>query len=73
MIYGFGEFRIDLARQELWRGEALVDLEPMVFQLLRLLIENRDRLVTKEELFTALWGGRAVSDAALSTCIKSAR
>ena len=73
MIYGFGDFRIDLARQELLRGKVVVDLEPMVFQLLRLLIENRDRLVTKEELFTVLWGGRAVSDAALSTCIKSAR
>ncbi|MGI9524922.1 MAG: winged helix-turn-helix domain-containing tetratricopeptide repeat protein [Hyphomicrobiaceae bacterium] len=73
MTYSFGNFRIDLARHELWRDGAIVDVEPMVFALLRLLIENRDRLIAKEELFEVLWDGRAVSDAALSTCIKSAR
>ena len=73
MNYGFGDLTIDLARQELWRGASAVDVEPMVFQLLHVLIENRDRLVSKDELFNVLWDGRAVSDAALSTCIKSAR
>ena len=73
MIYTFGSFRLDLARQELRRDEVVVDVEPMAFELLRFLIENHARLVTKEELFQEIWGSRAVSDAALSTCIKSAR
>lgn len=73
MIYEFDELKFDLARQEVFRGGVVVDVEPMVFQLLQILIENRDRLVTKEELFTSLWNGRAVSDSALSTCVKSAR
>jgi TolB-like protein len=73
MIYQFGDFRLDIARQELWRGRETIDIEPMVLDLLRLLIENHDRLVTKEELFSVLWDDRAVSDSALSTCIKSAR
>lgn len=73
MIYRFNDFRIDLARQELWQGDDIVSVEPMAFQLLVLLIENHDRLVTKDELLNVLWDGRVVSDAALSTCIKSAR
>ncbi|MEW9920006.1 winged helix-turn-helix domain-containing tetratricopeptide repeat protein [Marimonas sp. MJW-29] len=73
MKYCFEDFSIDLARQELWRGGSAVDVEPMVFQLLQHLIENRERLVSKNELFTKLWNRQAVSDAALSTCIKSAR
>ncbi|MGI9475336.1 MAG: winged helix-turn-helix domain-containing tetratricopeptide repeat protein [Hyphomicrobiaceae bacterium] len=73
MIYQFGDFRLDIARQELWCGSEAVDVEPMVLDLLRLLIENHDRLVSKEELFAALWDDRTVTDSALSTCIKSAR
>lgn len=73
MIYKFGEFRLDIARQELWCGAETVDVEPMALELLRLLIENHDRLVSKEEIFAALWDDRTVTDSALSTCIKSAR
>ncbi|MEX0350786.1 MAG: winged helix-turn-helix domain-containing tetratricopeptide repeat protein [Paracoccaceae bacterium] len=73
MIYRFGEFCFDTALQELRRGDALVETEPMALALIQHLIENRERLVGKEELFEMLWDGRAVSDSALSTCIKSAR
>ena len=73
MIYKFGEFRLDIARQELWCGAETVDVEPMALELLRLFIENHDRLVSKEEIFAALWDDRTVTDSALSTCIKSAR
>lgn len=73
MIYQFGDFRLDIARQELWCGAETVDVEPMVLDLLRLLIENHDRLVSKEEIFSTLWDDRTVTDSALSTCIKSAR
>lgn len=73
MIYRFGAFSFDIARQELRRGDALVEAEPLALALIQHLIEHRDRLVGKDELFDVLWDGRAVSDAALSTCIKSAR
>ncbi len=73
MICEFGEFRIDLLRQELLRDGSVVDVEPLAFQLIALLAKNQDRLVTKDELFATLWGNRIVSEAALSTCIKSAR
>jgi len=73
MIYQFDDFRLDIARQELWRGSESIDVEPKVLDLLRLLVENHDRLVTKEELFSVLWDDRSVTDSALSTCIKSAR
>ena len=51
----------------------MVPLEPQVFALLRLLIENRERLVTKDEIVEQVWDGRIVSDAAITSRIKSAR
>ncbi|HLY78535.1 MAG TPA: TIR domain-containing protein, partial [Caulobacteraceae bacterium] len=48
-------------------------LERQVFALLELLVENRERLVTRDEIIERIWGGRIVSEAALSSRIKSAR
>jgi TolB-like protein len=73
MIYAFGECRMDVGARELRRGGAVVPLEPQVFDLLRLLIENRERVVSRDELIDAVWGGRVISDAAVSSRIKSAR
>lgn len=73
MIYRFGAFRFDVGRFELSRGDRLVPVEPQVFALLRLLIENRDRLVTKDEILEKIWDGRFVSEAAVSSRVKSAR
>ncbi|CAN0096489.1 unnamed protein product, partial [Phaeothamnion confervicola] len=50
-----------------------VAVEPQVFALLRFLIENRDRMVTKDEIVTAVWSGRIVSDSAIASRVKSAR
>jgi TolB-like protein len=50
-----------------------VPIEPQVFALLRLLVENRERVVTKEEIIARVWDGRIVSDSAVSSRIKSAR
>src|SRR5262249_7637013 len=44
-----------------------------VFALLALLLENRHRMVPREEIIRSVWAGRAVSDSALSSRIKSAR
>lgn len=73
MIYRFGEFELDLARVELRAGGAACPLEPQVFALLALLIENRERLVSRDEIIEKVWDGRIVSDAAVSSRIKSAR
>ena len=73
MIYRFGSFRLDTDRVELWRGMDPVVLEPQVFRLLLYLIENRDRVVSKDELIDTVWEGRIVSDAALNTRINGVR
>ena len=69
----FADFELDTARFELRKAGKHVPLEPQAFDLLVLLARNRHRTVTKEEIFTAIWSGRVVSDAALSSQIKAVR
>ena len=73
MVYRFGTFELDLARVELYADGQLRNLEPQVFALLALLIENRERLISKEEIVEKVWDGRIVSDSAIASRIKSAR
>lgn len=73
MSWSFANFELDPERFELRNAGALVALEPQVFELLSLLIGNRHRLVTKEEIIESVWGGRCISDSSLSSRIKSAR
>ena len=73
MIYEFEQFELDLARFELRENGEPCSLEPQVLALLALLIEHRDRLLSKEEIFEKLWDGRVVTDATLLSRIKSAR
>ena len=69
----FGGFTIDPSRRELNRGATPVPLEPLTFDLLLLLVRNGHRVVSRDELFASLWGGRIVSDTALSSQIKVLR
>jgi TolB-like protein len=73
MIYAFGQYELDLATVELRADGKLVDLEPQVFALLALLIENSERVVSKDELIEKVWDGRVVSDAAVTSRVKTAR
>ena len=73
MLYRFGDFELDTAMAELRRDGAIRPVEPQVFALLTLLVENRERLVSRDELLDKVWDGRVVSDAALASRIKSAR
>src|ERR1700704_4297361 len=73
MIYQFGPFELDLATVELREGDKTRAMEPQVFALLALLIENRERLVSKDEIIEKVWDGRVVSDAAVASRVKSAR
>jgi DNA-binding winged helix-turn-helix (wHTH) protein/tetratricopeptide (TPR) repeat protein len=73
MIYQFGPFELDLAKVELREGEKTRPVEPQVFALLALLVENRERLVSKDEIIEKVWDGRIVSETAVTSRIKSAR
>jgi len=73
VIIRFGEFTLDPDCRELRRDGALVAIEPQVFSLLLFLIEKRERVVSKDDLFAHVWSGRIVSDAALNSRINAAR
>ncbi len=71
--YLFEEYAFDTDRRELHRGADVVSVAPQVFDLLDYLIRNRERVVSKDDLIHAIWSGRAVSDAALTTRLNVAR
>lgn len=73
MIYQFGPFEFDLETVELRSNGKPRGLEPQVFKLLALLVENHARLVSKDEIIEKVWDGRVISDAAVSSRVKSAR
>ncbi|MFC3286084.1 winged helix-turn-helix domain-containing protein [Litchfieldella rifensis] len=73
MRYRFDDFILDTDRFELCRNGQSLRSEPQVIELLALLVEHRDRMVSKEEINEVVWRGRIVSDAALSSRIKMAR
>jgi len=73
MIYRFGAFDLDLAKLELRASGEVRPVEPQVFALLALLLGNRDRVVSRAEIIEKVWDGRAVSDSAIDSRIKSAR
>ena len=73
MIYTFDEYQLDTEKCELRTGAGVTPVEPQVFALLRLLVENRERLVSKDEIIERIWQGRIVSDSAIASRVKSAR
>lgn len=73
MIYAFENFALDTDLFELRRDGATVPVEPQVFELLVFLVERRDRVASRDEIFEHVWKGRFVSDSALSSRIKAAR
>ena len=73
MRFLFGDHLIDTARRELRRGVEQIALEPQVFDLLVYLLQNRERVITKDDLLSSVWGGRIVSDATLDSRIAAAR
>ena len=71
MLYLFEDFALDCSRRELRRGSESLSVEPQVFDLLAYLIQNRHRVVSKDDLVEAVWEGRIVSDATLKIRVKS--
>jgi DNA-binding winged helix-turn-helix (wHTH) protein/pimeloyl-ACP methyl ester carboxylesterase len=71
--YQFEEFELDIGAYQLsGRGEP-IHLEPRALDVLHYLLRHRDRVVGKDELLDAVWGDRFVSDAALTTALRTAR
>ena len=73
MIFRFGGIELNTEQFSITRDGRVIAVEPKVFDLLVFLIRNRDRLVTRNQLFDELWPGRVVSDNVLSNEVKLAR
>ena len=73
MIYQFENCSLDTVRRELRCNGDLRSVEPQVFDLLQFLIENRESVVSRDDIFRTVWRGRIVSDSVLSTRVNAAR
>jgi len=73
LLYIFSNVVLDTDKRELRAGCKAVDVEPQVVDLLEHLIRHRERVVSRDELIESIWGGRAVSESALSTRINAVR
>src|SRR5262245_25774505 len=71
--FRFGPFLVSPAHRVLRRGSVDVPLIPRYFDLLVLLIENRHRAVTRQEIFDRVWAEVVVSDGALSQAVRTIR
>ena len=69
----FGPFRLEIADATLWHGSQSLPLTPKAFSVLQCLVQRPGRLVTKDELYNAVWPGVFVGDAALKVCILEIR
>ena len=69
----FDDYVLVVGRRELWRGSQPIAVEPQVFDLLVYLVQNPDRVVSKDELLEAVWHGRIVSESAITNRINAAR
>ena len=73
MLYRFGNFEVDTDSFELRQKGRALAVEPLVFDLIRFLAENPGRVLGRDEIVSEVWKGRVVSDATISSCVKSAR
>src|SRR5688572_18496555 len=73
MLYVFDDYVLDTDRRELRRRSAPIDVEPQVFDLIAYLVQNRDRVASRDDLIGSIWQGRVVSESTLSSRINAAR
>jgi TolB-like protein/DNA-binding winged helix-turn-helix (wHTH) protein len=73
MQFHFDDHVLDTRRRELQRGPVRIAVEPQVFDLLVYLVQNRDRVVSRDDLIASVWGGRIVSDSALAARLNAVR
>ena len=73
MIFSFNQFTLDTGQYRLSSADGEVSVEPLVFDLLAYFVENRERVVGRDELLKNLWAGKVVSDSALGARLKDVR
>jgi TolB-like protein len=73
MLYSFQSFELDTDQLEFRAAHKVRPLEPQVFDVLRHLVANADRVISRDELIAVVWAGRAISDATISSRINAAR
>ena len=73
MLFVLGGHTLDTDRRELRRGDDIIAVEPQVFDLLVYLVENCDRVVSKDDLIASVWHNRIVSNSTLTSRINAAR
>jgi len=71
--YIFDDYRIDVAAYQLWRGDHLIPLTPKVFDTLAVLIQHRDRAISKQELLSFVWPDSRVTEDSLTQSISALR
>jgi TolB-like protein/cytochrome c-type biogenesis protein CcmH/NrfG len=71
--FKFDNHTLDTERRELRRDGAAIAVQPQVFDVLVHLIQNRERVISKDDLIAVVWQGRIVSDSALTSRINAAR
>ena len=69
----FGDYRLDVGTRQIFRGAAEVRLSPKAFDLLKVLVENRTRAMSKAELHDCLWPGTFVTEANLASLVAELR
>src|SRR6202044_3656410 len=72
-LYRFEQFVLDPARRTLSSADSPVSLTPRAFDVLFFLVQNPNRLVTKEELLQAVWGGTFVEEGNLTQYVSLIR
>jgi len=73
MRYRFAQFELNIERYELLCEGTAQAVEPLVFDLIAYLAAHPNRVISRDEVVDAVWQGRAISDATISSAIKSAR
>ena len=68
MVLASGDHRLDIERRELRCGAEIVDVEPKVFDLLAFLVQQRDRVVSKDDPATRIWDGPMTRGRSLRGC-----
>lgn len=71
--FAFKDCVLDIGRRELTRQAEAVSIGPQVFDLLVYLVQNAERVVSKDDVLEAVWGGRAISESTLTSHINAVR
>src|SRR5262249_37923090 len=72
-MFRFGEYTLDVVRGCLRTADRDIELRPKSFEVLRYLVENAGRLVTKDELIKTVWTNVVVTDDSLMQCVSDVR